>query len=141
MKRIGLFLLSILFLAILPSSAGQFNNEWEFGWDSEVEPSYELSLDGEKWRIEDTLVFYVDNPRINDLSLTITVEFEDDVDFIEASFEESITVSSQSNESFSIELTTSDADEVRAHAPTEKIVIVVTAEAVSYTHLTLPTKA
>ena len=90
MKPIGLFLLSILFLAILPSSAGQFNNEWEFGWDSEVEPSYELSLDGEKWRIEDTLVFYVDNPRINDLSLTITVEFEDDVDFIEASFELSL---------------------------------------------------
>ena len=130
MKRIGLFLLIILFVAMLPSSAGQFpgNNEWEFGWESEVEPSYELSLDGEKWRIEDTLVFYVDNPRVNDLSLTITVEFEDDVDFIDASFEESITVSSQSNETFSIELTTSDADEVRAHVPTDKIGIVVTAE-------------
>jgi hypothetical protein len=130
MKRIGLFILSILLVAMLPSSAGQFpgNNEWEFGWESDVEPSYELTLDGEKWRIDDTLVFFVDNPRVNDLSLTITVEFEDDVDFIDASFEESITVSSQSNETFSIELTTSDAEEVRSHAPTDKITIVVTAE-------------
>jgi hypothetical protein len=83
---------------------------------------------GRSGAFDDTLVFFVDNPRVNDLSLTITVEFEDDVDFIDASFEESITVSSQSNETFSIELTTSDAEEVRSHAPTDKITIVVTAE-------------
>ena len=50
------------------------------------EPSYDLELDGDKWEIEDTLVFYVDNPRLNDLSLTITVEFENDVDVLETSY-------------------------------------------------------
>ena len=130
MKRIGLVLIALLLIAMVPSTTGQFpgNNEWEFGWESEVDPSYELALDGEKWRIEDTLVFYVDNPRVNDLSLTITVEFENEVEFIDATYEESITVSSQSNETFTIELTTSDGDEVRAHSPDDKITIVVTAE-------------
>ena len=130
MKRAAIILFSLLFIAMLPLTSGQFpsNNEWEFGWETEVEPSYDLALDGEKWRIEDTLVFFVDNPRVNDLSLTIVVEFEDDVEFIETSFEESITVGAQSNETFSIELTTSDADEVRSHSPSDKIGMKVTAE-------------
>ena len=128
MKRTALILLMFLVGAMLPLGSAQFNNEWEFGWDTDVEPSYDLALDGEKWKIEDTLVFFVDNPRINDLSLTIVVEFDDDIEFIDASFEESITVSAQSNETFSIELTTSDADAVRSHSPSDKITIVVTAE-------------
>ena len=56
------------------------------------------------------------------------MEFDDDVDFIDTTFEESITVGSQSNETFTIELSTSDADEVRSHSPSEKITMVVTAE-------------
>ena len=130
MRRTSWFLLTVLLLALFPISQAQFpsNNEWEFGWDTEVEPSYDLALDGGKWKIEDTLVFFVDNPRINDLSLTITVEFDDDVDFIDTTYEESITVGSQSNETFTIELSTSDADKVRSHSPSEKITMVVTAE-------------
>ena len=129
--RIPAFLITVLLLgAILPSTSGQFpsNNEWEFGWDTEVEPSYDLTLDGEKWKVEDTLVFFVDNPRVNDLSLTIVVEFDDDVEFLEPSYEESITVSAQSNETFSIILSTSDPDAVRSHSPSDKITILVTAE-------------
>ena len=47
-------------LAMLPAGTAQFpsNNEWEFGWDTEVEPSYDLSLDGEKWKVEDTCLLY-----------------------------------------------------------------------------------
>lgn len=130
MKQMAWMLFTLLIVAMLPSVHAQFpaNNEWEFGWDTEVEPSYDLELDGEKWEIEDTLVFFVDNPRINDLTLSITVEFDDDVDFIETTFEESITVSSQSNETFSIELSTSDVEKVRSHSPNDKITLVVTAE-------------
>lgn len=130
MKRGAVLVLLILVSAVLPSTSGQFpgNNEWEFGWDSDVEPSYDLALDGEKWKIEDTLVFFVDNPRVNDLSLTIAVEFDGDIDFLEPSYEESITVSAQSNETFSINLLTSSADDVRSHDPNEKITIKVTAE-------------
>ena len=84
-----------------------------------------MELDGDKWEIEDTLVFYVDNPRLNDLSLTITVEFENDVDVLETSYSESISVGSQSNETFSIELSTSDAEKVRSQSPSEKITIIV----------------
>tara|TARA_B100000614_G_scaffold95058_1_gene85892 strand:+ start:154 stop:1122 length:969 start_codon:yes stop_codon:yes gene_type:complete len=129
--RTSTFLITALLVgAILPSTLGQFpsNNEWEFGWDTEVEPSYDLTLDGEKWKVEDTLVFFVDNPRVNDLSLTILVEFDDDVEFLEPSYEESITVSAQSNETFSIILSTSDPDAVRSHSPSDKITIRVTAE-------------
>ena len=130
MKQLAFMLVFLLAGAMVPSANAQIptNNEWEFGWDTEVEPSYDLTLDGEKWRIEDTLVFFVDNPRINDLSLTIVVEFDDDVDFLEPSFEESVTVSAQSNETFSIQLSTSDQDKVRSHSPSDKISIIVTAE-------------
>ena len=53
MKRGAVLVLLILVSAVLPSTSGQFpgNNEWEFGWDSDVEPSYDLALDGEKWKI------------------------------------------------------------------------------------------
>ena len=118
-----------MMLAMLPAGTAQLpSNEWEFGWDTEVEPSYDLSLDGEKWKVEATLVYFVDNPRINDLNLLITVEFEDDVDVLEATYEESITVSAQTNETFMIELSTSDAEKVRAHSPDDKITILVRAE-------------
>ena len=130
MKKAACLLISCVFVAVLPIGHAQFpaNNEWEFGWDTDVEPSYDLELDGDKWEIEDTLVFYVDNPRLNDLSLTITVEFENDVDVLETSYSESISVGSQSNETFSIELSTSDAEKVRSHSPSEKITMIVTAE-------------
>ena len=130
MKKTAWLFISFVLIAMFPLGHAQFpaNNEWEFGWDTEVEPSYDLELDGEKWKIEDTLVFYVDNPRINDLSLTITVEFENDVDVLETSYSESISVGSQSNETFTIELSTSDAEKVRSHSPNEKITMIVTAE-------------
>ncbi|MGB0174577.1 MAG: hypothetical protein ACPF9S_06055, partial [Candidatus Poseidoniaceae archaeon] len=130
MKKAACLLISCILVALLPLGHAQFpaNNEWEIGWDTDVEPSYDLQLDGDKWKIEDTLVFYVDNPRINELSLTITVEFENDIDVLETSYSESISIGSQSNETFSIELSTSDAEKVRSHSPSEKISMIVTAE-------------
>ncbi|MAH29551.1 MAG: hypothetical protein CL959_02570 [Euryarchaeota archaeon] len=130
MEKVAFLLISCVLVAVLPIGHAQFpaNNEWEFGWDTDVEPSYDLELDGDKWEIEDTLVFYVDNPRLSDLSLTITVEFENDVDVLETSYSESISVGSQSNETFSIELSTSDAEKVRSHSPSEQITMIVTAE-------------
>ena len=130
MKKAVCLLISCVLVALLPLGHAQFppNNEWEIGWDTDVEPSYDLQLDGDKWKIEDTLVFYVDNPRINELSLTITVEFENDIDVLETSYSESISIGSQSNETFSIELSTSDAEKVRSHSPSEKITMIVTAE-------------
>ena len=130
MQKTVCLLISCVLVAMLPLGHAQFpaNNEWEFGWDTDVEPSYDLDLDGNKWEIEDTLVFYVDKPRLSDLSLTITVEFENDVDVLETSYSESISVGSQSNETFSIDLSTSDSEKVRGHSPSEKITMVVTAE-------------
>ena len=48
----------IVFLSILiscvPNSTAQFpeNNEWEFGWETDVEPSYLLILDSDNWEHE-----------------------------------------------------------------------------------------
>ena len=59
MKKAVCLLVSCVLVAMLPLGHAQFptNNEWEFGWDTDVEPSYDLQLDGDKWKIEDTLVF------------------------------------------------------------------------------------
>ena len=72
---------------------------------TDVEPSYELMLDGDKWELEDMLYFYVENTRMNDLSLTISVEFDSEDELLEATFDEEISIASQENKTFSVEFT------------------------------------
>lgn len=129
MKSKSLIVLSIFLLAFLPNSSAQFpdNSPWEFGWETDVEPSYELVLDGEKWKIEDVLYFYVENTRVNDLSLTISVEFDTDDELLDATFDEEISVASQENKTFAVELLSSNADDVRAFSPDTSFTIKVTA--------------
>ena len=84
-----LLVFSLLMFAFIPNSSAQFpadNNPWEFGWETDVEPSYELMLDGEKWKIEDIVYFYVENTRMNDVTLTISVEFDSEDELLEATF-------------------------------------------------------
>jgi len=116
-------------MAFAPNSSAQFpdNNPWEFGWETDVEPSYLLMLDGEKWEIEDTLYFYVENPRMNGLSLTITVEFDSEDELLEATYDEEISIASQENKTFPVELLSSNADDVRAFSPDTSFSIKITA--------------
>ena len=129
MKVRCLLVLSLLILSFLPNSSSQFpdNNPWEFGWESEVEPSYELMLDGEKWKIEDVLYFYVENTRMNDLSLTISVEFDSEDELLEATYNEEISIPSEENKTFTVDLLSSSADDVRAFSTDSSLSIKITA--------------
>jgi hypothetical protein len=124
-----LLVFSLLLLAVIPNSSAQFpdNSPWEFGWETDVEPSYELTLDSDKWELEDVLYFYVENTRMNDLSLTISVEFDSEDELLDATFDEEITVASQENKTFPIELLSSNPDDVREFSPDTSFSIKVTA--------------
>ena len=123
----------IVFLSILiscvPNSTAQFpeNNEWEFGWETDVEPSYVLMLDSDKWELEDTLYFFVENPRMSDLSLTISVEFDSEDELLEATYDEEITIASQENKTFDVALLSSNPDDVRGFSPETSFSIKITA--------------
>ena len=120
---------SLLLLGFIPNSSAQFpdNSPWEFGWETDVEPSYELMLDGDKWELEDMLYFYVENTRMNDLSLTISVEFDSDDELLEATFDEEISIESQENKTFSVELLSSNPDDVRGFSTDTSFSIKITA--------------
>lgn len=120
---------SLLLLGFIPNSSAQFpdNSPWEFGWETDVEPSYELMLDGDKWELEDILYFYVENTRMNDLSLTISVEFDSDDELLEATFDEEISIESQENKTFSVELLSSNPDDVRGFSTDTSFSIKITA--------------
>ena len=125
-----LLVFSLLMFAFIPNSSAQFpadNNPWEFGWETDVEPSYELMLDGEKWKIEDIVYFYVENTRMNDVTLTISVEFDSEDELLEATFNEEITVASQENETFSVELLSSNPDDVRGFSTDTSFSVKITA--------------
>ena len=123
----------IVFLSILiscvPNSSAQFpeNNEWEFGWETDVEPSYVLMLDSDKWELEDTLYFFVENPRMSDLSLTISVEFDSEDELLEATYDEEITIASEENKTFDVALLSSNPDDVRGFSPETSFSIKITA--------------
>ena len=120
---------SLLMFAFIPNSSAQFpdNNPWEFGWESDVEPSYELMLDGDKWKLEDVLYFYVENTRMSDISLTISLEFDSEDELLEATFDEEISIASQENKTFPVELLSSNSDDVRGFSPDESLSIKITA--------------
>jgi hypothetical protein len=119
----------LLLLGFIPNSSAQFpdNSPWEFGWETDVEPSYELMLDGDKWEIEDILYFYVENTRMNDLSLTISVEFDSEDELLEATFDEEISIASQENKTFSVELLSSNPDDVRGFSTDTSFSVKITA--------------
>ena len=129
MKGKCMLVLSLMLLAFLPNSSAQFpdNSPWEFGWESDVEPSYELMLDGEKWKLEDVLYFYVENTRMSDLSLTISVEFDSEDELLEATYDEEISVPSQENKTFTVDLLSSNPDDVRSFSTDSSFSIKITA--------------
>lgn len=129
MKGKSLIVLLLMLASCIQTSSAQFpeNNEWEFGWETDVEPSYVLLLDSDKWELEDTLYFFVENPRMSELSLTISVEFDSEDELLEATYDEEITIASQENKTFSVELLSSNPDDVRGFSPDTSFSIKITA--------------
>jgi hypothetical protein len=64
---------------------------------------------------------------MNDLSLTITVEFDSEDELLDATYDEEISIGSQENKTFPVELLSSNSDDVRSFSPDTSFSIKITA--------------
>ena len=64
---------------------------------------------------------------MNDLSLTITVEFDSEDELLDATYDEEISIASQENKTFPVELLSSNPDDVRGFSPDTSFSIKITA--------------
>ena len=135
-KYLSTFLFAVMLVPMLFSAtvAGQFETpSWELGWDTDMDEPYVVDLDGNRWSIEDELLFYVDNTRMSQVSLVITVEIsasgvaESDLP-ITAETDEEISIGANSNETFAVYLNSQTKDLVRSFDTSKRIQITITAE-------------
>ena len=120
----GVLLLSVL----LPCAQAQELQppSWEVGWTTDVDPKYIVDLEDD-WDVEGELVVFVNNERSNELNLDLTYDFDEDGPFI---FDgpESITVSANTNDSFTITITGASEQKVRSFSPTSTLPLTLNAE-------------
>jgi hypothetical protein len=117
----------VLLIALSPVSGQAMQGpSWEMGWVTDVDPKYVVDLE-EDWDVTGSLVFYVNNEALGEVNLAITYDHDDDSPF---SFDgpESVSVSGNTNDTFTIKITGGTAEEVRAFSPSSKIGLTVLGE-------------
>ena len=127
--RIFSILLGVLLLSILlPCAQAQELQppSWELGWTTDVDPKYTVELDDD-WDVEGELVVFVNNERSNELNLALTYDFDEDGTF-DFDGPESITVSANTNDTFTITISGISDKEVRAFSPSSSLPLTVLAE-------------
>tara|TARA_B100000459_G_scaffold48200_1_gene25415 strand:- start:5254 stop:6201 length:948 start_codon:yes stop_codon:yes gene_type:complete len=128
MKKIGAFLTIMLLLCSLPAVQGQDMQgpSWEMGWVTDVDPKYTVDLE-EDWDLTGELVIFVSNEGPAALNLDLTYDYDEDGPF---SFDgpESIEVSGNTNDTFTVSITGAEADIVRAFSPSSSIELKVVGE-------------
>ena len=128
MKQIGAFLTIMLLLCSLPAVQGQDMQgpSWEMGWVTDVDPKYTVDLE-EDWDLTGELVIFVSNEGPAALNLDLTYDYDEDGPF---SFDgpESIEVSGNTNDTFTVSITGAEADIVRAFSPSSSIELKVVGE-------------
>ena len=128
MKQIGAFLTIMLLLCSLPAVHGQDMQgpSWEMGWVTDVDPKYTVDLE-EDWDLTGELVIFVSNEGPAALNLDLTYDYDEDGPF---SFDgpESIEVSGNTNDTFTVSITGAEADIVRAFSPSSSIELKVVGE-------------
>ena len=128
MKQIGAFLTIMLLLCSLPAVQGQDMQgpSWEMGWVTDVDPTYTVDLE-EDWDLTGELVIFVSNEGPAALNLDLTYDSDEDGPF---SFDgpESIEVSGNTNDTFTVSITGAEADIVRAFSPSSSIELKVVGE-------------
>lgn len=125
-------IICLLVLSIIPVASAQFEvPEWELGWDTDMDTTYEIDLDVDDWESEDILVGFIDNPRNNELTVELTYEFSDEDFPFEIDAPESLSVSGGTNDTFEITITSiSDAVKVREFSPNQAVTLTITADEV-----------
>lgn len=128
MKQIGAFLTIMLLLCSLPAVQGQDMQgpSWEMGWVTDVDPKYTVDLE-EDWDLTGELVIFVSNEGPAALNLDLTYDYDEDGPF---SFDgpESIEVSGNTNDTFTVSITGAEADIVRSFSPSSSIELKVVGE-------------
>jgi len=76
---------------------------WEMGWETDMDGTHTLEITDDN-DIEDELLIYIDNQRMIDVNIDLTIEWDSSDIPIEIDFPESVTVSSSTNETISIKL-------------------------------------
>ena len=120
----AVFLLSIL----LPCVQAQELEppSWELGWTTDVDPKYIVDLEDD-WDVEGELVIFVNNERSNELNLALTYDFDEDGPF-DFDGPDSITVSANTNDTFTIAISGVSEQKVRSFSPSSSLAFTVTAE-------------
>ena len=111
----------------LPSAAQDVQGpSWEMGWVTDVDPKFVVELE-EDWDVTGSLVVYVSNDGPAELNLALTYEIDEDSPL---SFDgpASVSVSGNTNDTFSITVTGGSAEEVRAFSPSSSVEFTVTGE-------------
>lgn len=125
----GLPAVSVLLLVCcsLPLAAGQDvqGPSWEMGWVTDVDPKYLVELEDD-WDLTGELVVYVSNDGPAELNLDIAYDYDEDGPF-DFDGPESVSVSGNTNDTFTISITGGSAEEVRSFSPNSKIEFTVTA--------------
>ena len=128
MKQVCALLLATVLLCAFPVGHAQDMQgpSWEIGWVTDVDPKYTVELEDD-WDLTGELVVYVANDGPAALNLDLTYDYDEDGPFL---FDgpESIEVSGNSNETFTISISGADAETVRAFSPSSSIELTVVGE-------------
>jgi len=122
----AVLVLTLLVASFPVAGQGMQGPSWEMGWVTDVDPKYIVELE-EDWDLSGSLVFFVNNEGPGELTLAITYDYDEDGPF---TFDgpESVSVSGNTNDSFTINIEGGTAEEVRAFSPSSKIELTVLAE-------------
>jgi len=129
------WLMIILFALPLTLSTAQAQDElqmpsWELGWDEDMDGTHTLEVsNGDD--IDDELIIFIDNQRMSDLNIELTIEWDSNDIPIDLDYPESLTISGSTNETISITLKNENGY-VYERSPNSTMVISVTADEISF---------
>lgn len=122
----ALMVLGLLLASFPASGQGLDGPSWEMGWVTDVDPKYVVELEDD-WDLSGELVVFVNNDGPAELNLALTYDYDEDGPF---TFDgpESVSVSGNTNDTFTIKITGGTAEEVRSFSPSSKIELTVVGE-------------
>lgn len=127
MRIASVLMASLLVLVALPAQAQDMQGpSWEMGWVTDVDPKFIVDLE-EDWDVTGELVVYVSNDGPAELSLSLNYDYDEDGPFI-LDGPDSISVSGNTNDTFTISISGATAEEVRAFSPSSKMNLKIVGE-------------
>jgi len=124
-----LFLLPITAVTVAAQDQLQMPS-WELGWDEDMDGTHTLEVvNGDD--INDELFIFIDNQRMSDLNIELTIEWDSSDIPIDLDYPESITISGSTNETISIMLKNENGY-VYERSPNSSMLISVTADEISF---------